>query len=41
MKKEIEYCCYAGNEGVECTEIYCDECDFCPDSWFNKEDEEE
>ena len=26
---------------VGCDEIYCDECDFCPDSWFNEEDEEE
>lgn len=34
--EEKEYCCYAGNEGIECTETWCDECDLCPDSWFDE-----
>lgn len=38
---EKEYCCYAGNEDIECNETYCDECDLCPDSWFNEVNEEE
>lgn len=41
MKEEIKYCCYVGNENIECDEIWCDECDFCPDSWFNEDDEED
>lgn len=39
--KEKEYCCYEGNEGIECDETWCDECDLCPDSWFNETDGEE
>lgn len=37
----IEYCCYADNEGLICEGDYCDECEYCPDAWFNYIDEEE
>lgn len=36
-----EYCCYEGNENVICEGTYCDECDCCPDAWFNSEEEED
>lgn len=38
---EKEYCCYKENEGMECTEEWCDECDFCPDSLFDEDEEDE
>lgn len=36
-----EYCCYEGNENIVCEETYCDECDLCPDAWFNLDGEDE
>ena len=37
---EREYCCYEGNEDIECTGIWCDECDFCTDNEYDEEDED-